>query len=134
MPRPREKTPSRCPPNLLAVNASTNQASVAPEKKVKPRPMSAETSAHQTNSECNCHSSTYSAVVTARVRVPQRKDARRPQWSATTPVGISKMTMPAVKQALAPKASKFVSPASSRKIVLIPQISEAAKVVPAVST
>ena len=37
-------------------------------------------------------------------------------------------------QALAAKASKLVSPASSRKIVLIPQISEAAKVLPAVST
>ena len=44
------------------------------------------------------------------------------------------MTMPAVKQALAAKASKLVSPASSKKIVLIPQISEAAKAVPATST
>jgi hypothetical protein len=36
--------------------------------------------------------------------------------------------MPAVKNALAAKASRFVSPASSRKIVLMPQISEAASV------
>jgi hypothetical protein len=41
--------------------------------------------------------------------------------------------MPAVKQALAAKASKFVRPASSKKIVLMPQISEAANVLPAVS-
>jgi hypothetical protein len=39
-----------------------------------------------------------------------------------------------VEHALAAKASKFVSPASSRKIVLMPQINEAAKVLPAVST
>ena len=66
--------------------------------------------------------------------MPQRKEARRPQRSATTPVGISKRTMPAVKQALAANASRFVSPASSRKIVLIPQISDAARVLPADST
>src|SRR6187397_2259703 len=59
---------------------------------------------------------------------------RRPQRSATIPVGISKSTMPAVKEALAANASKFVSPASSRKIVLIPQIRDAARGVPAVST
>ena len=50
------------------------------------------------------------------------------------PVGISNITMPAVKNALAAKASKFDRPASSRKIVLIPQISDAASVLPAVST
>ena len=73
-------------------------------------------------------------MVAARVSVPHKNETRRPQRSATMPVGISKSTMPAVKQALAAKASKFVSPASSRKIVLIPQISEAARVLPAVST
>jgi hypothetical protein len=38
--------------------------------------------------------------------------------------------MPAVKNAFAANASRFESPASSRKIVLIPQISEAASVLP----
>jgi hypothetical protein len=38
--------------------------------------------------------------------------------------------MPAVKNAFAAKASRFESPASRRKIVLIPQISEAASVLP----
>jgi hypothetical protein len=38
--------------------------------------------------------------------------------------------MPAVKNALAANASRFESPASSRKIVLIPQISDAASVLP----
>ena len=54
--------------------------------------------------------------------------------SATTPVGTSKITIPAVKNALAANASKFVSLASSRKIVLIPQMSEAARVLPNSST
>ena len=42
--------------------------------------------------------------------------------------------MPAVKKAFAVNASRFVSPASSRKIVLMPQISEAARVLPSSST
>jgi hypothetical protein len=42
--------------------------------------------------------------------------------------------MPAVKKALAAKASRFVRPASSRKIVLMPQMSEAARVLPKSST
>jgi hypothetical protein len=46
------------------------------------------------------------------------------------PVGTSKMTMPAVKKALAAKASVLLRPASSRKIVLIPQIRDAASVLP----
>ncbi len=62
--------------------------------------------------------------------VPSRYDARRPTVSATIPVGTSKSTIPAVKNAFAAKASKFESPASSRKIVLIPQISDAASVFP----
>ncbi len=64
--------------------------------------------------------------------MPARKEIRRPRESATMPVGISNSTMPAVKNALAAKASKFDSPASSRKIVLMPQISDAARVLPAV--
>jgi len=42
--------------------------------------------------------------------------------------------MPAVKKALAANASRLESPASSRKIVLIPQMSEAASVLPSSST
>jgi hypothetical protein len=45
-------------------------------------------------------------------------------------VGTSKSTIPAVKNAFAANASRLVSPASSRKMVLIPQISEAASVLP----
>ena len=101
---------------------------------MKPRPSNADTIAHQTNGDRSCHSSTYRAVVTARVIVPQRNEARRPHLSATIPVGISKSTMPAVKKAFAANASRFDSPASSRKIVLMPQISDAASVFPAVST
>ena len=66
--------------------------------------------------------------------MPARKEIRRPRASATMPVGISNSTMPAVKNALAAKASKFDSPASNRKIVLMPQISDAARVLPAVRT
>ena len=53
--------------------------------------------------------------------------------SATIPVGTSNRTMPAVKNALAAKASRLFSPASSRKIVLMPQISDAARVFPSSS-
>ena len=69
-------------------------------------------------------------MVTARVTVPTRNEARRPQTSATIPVGTSKSIIPAAKKALAAKASRLVSPASSRKIVLMPQMSEAARVLP----
>jgi hypothetical protein len=62
--------------------------------------------------------------------VPSRYDARRPHESATTPVGTSNSTIPAVKNAFAANASKLFSPASSRKIVLTPQISDAASVLP----
>ena len=58
---------------------------------------------------------------------------RRPTVSATIPVGTSNRTIPAVKKALAAKASRLVSPASSRKIVLIPQMNEAASVLPSIS-
>ena len=60
--------------------------------------------------------------------MPSRYEARRPIVSATMPVGTSKITMPAVKNAFAAKASRLESPASSRKIVLMPQISDAASV------
>ena len=63
----------------------------------------------------------------------ERTEVRRPIVSATTPVGTSKITMPAVKNALAANASAFESPASSRKIVLMPQMNEAASVLPSIS-
>ena len=66
--------------------------------------------------------------------MPSRYDARRPTVSATIPVGTSNSTIPAVKNALAANASRFESPASSRKIVLIPQINDAASVFPSRST
>jgi hypothetical protein len=53
--------------------------------------------------------------------------------SATIPVGTSNSTIPAVKKALAAKASRFERPASSKKIVLIPQIRDAASVLPSIS-
>ena len=59
---------------------------------------------------------------------------RRPIVSATIPVGTSKSTMPPVKKALAANASRLERPASSRKIVLIPQISDAARVFPSMSS
>ncbi len=72
-------------------------------------------------------------MVTARVTVPSRNESRRPYTSATIPVGTSNSTIPAVKKAFAAKASRLESPASSRKIVLIPQISDAARVLPSSS-
>ena len=66
--------------------------------------------------------------------VPSRYDARRPTVSATIPVGTSKIIIPAVKNALAANASRFESPASSRKIVLMPQMNDAASVLPSIST
>ena len=53
-----------------------------------------------------------------------------PEVSATTPVGTSKTTMPAVKKALAAKASRLLRPASRRKSVLMPQMNEEASVLP----
>ena len=52
--------------------------------------------------------------------------------SATIPVGTSNSTIPAVKKAFAANASAFESPASRRKIVLIPQMNEAASVLPSI--
>ena len=64
----------------------------------------------------------------ARTTVLIRKARRRPAVSATTPVGISNSTMPAVKAAFATKTSKMSRPASSRKSVFTPQITEAESV------
>jgi hypothetical protein len=92
-----------------------------------------ETTAHCQNGASTCHSRTYRSVETVSVSVPSRYEARRPTVSATSPVGISNSTIPAVKKALAANASRFDSPASSRKIVLMPQMSEAASVLPSMS-
>ena len=53
--------------------------------------------------------------------------------SATTPVGISNTTIPAVYAALAANACEFDSPASSKKSVLMPQINDAARALVKVS-
>ena len=66
--------------------------------------------------------------------MPNRYEVRRLIVSATIPVGTSNTTMPTVKKAFAANASRFVSPASSRKIVLIPQMKEAASVLPSMSS
>jgi hypothetical protein len=62
------------------------------------------------------------------VIVPNRYDVLRPRVSATTPVGTSKITRPAVKNALAANASVLVRPASRRNSVLMPQMNDAASV------
>ena len=131
---PRPNTDSSVPVNPVAASASTSHASTAPEKKVKPSPSSSDAIAHCQNGASTCHRSTYSSVDAASVTVPSRYEARRPTVSATIPVGTSNSTIPAVKQALAANACRFESPASSRKIVLIPQISDAASVFPSRST
>ena len=58
----------------------------------------------------------------------RRKDARRPNVSATTPVGISNSSVPTEKAAFAMNASEIERPASSKNRVLIPQMIEAARV------
>ncbi len=67
------------------------------------------------------------------MRVPSRKENRRPRVSATTPVGTSKTTMPRVKKALAANAWVLSRPASSRNRVFTPQMNEAARVVSTMS-
>jgi hypothetical protein len=62
--------------------------------------------------------------------VPRRYEARRPTVSANDPGRHLEQHHPAVKKALAANASRLESPASSRKIVLMPQMREAASVLP----
>src|ERR1700716_271184 len=131
---PRPNTASSSPVKPVAFSASTSQASTAPEKNVNPRPIRTDTTAHSQNGAWIRHRSTYSSVEAASVTVPSRYETRRPAVSAITPVGTSKSTMPAVKKAFAANASRLESPASSKKIVLMPQISEAASVLPSRST
>ncbi len=101
---------------------------------MNPRPSSIEVAAQTQNGACVRQASQYSAVVTTSVSAPSRNEARRPQVSATTPVGTSNSTMPAVKHALAAKAAVMLSPASSRNRVLMPQMNEPASVVHSVRT
>jgi hypothetical protein len=131
---PFENTGSRSPRNPLACRASTSHASTAPEKNVNPSPSSTDASAHAQNGALHTHMSQYSTVAAASTAVPIRNEARRPTVSATTPVGTSNSTIPTVKKALAAKASRLVSPASSRNSVLTPQMNDAASVLPAMST
>ena len=65
-----------------------------------------------------------------KIRIPtlSKNDTRRPRVSASTPVGISKTTMPAVNAPLAKNTPKMSSPASSRNSVLTPQIMAAESV------
>jgi len=55
---PRPNTASSSPVKPVALSASTSHASTAPEKNVKPRPMSTETTAHCQNGAWIRHSST----------------------------------------------------------------------------
>ena len=65
---------------------------------------------------------------THRIDTLNRNEARRPTVSATTPVGISNSTLPAVNAAPATNTPKMSRPASSRNSVFTPQISEAESV------
>ena len=51
---PRAKTLSRSPVNPVAASASTSHASTAPEKNVKPRPISIDTIAHCQKAASTC--------------------------------------------------------------------------------
>src|SRR5688500_7896194 len=93
---PFAKTDSKVPLNFAACSPSTSQASVAPEKNVKPRPKNIETTAHAQNGPLDSHSIKYRMVDANNVAAPSRYDIRRPNVSATTPVGNSKSTCPAV--------------------------------------
>ena len=55
---PRANTESSSPMYPVACSASTTQASTAPEKKVKPSPISSDTSAHCQTGASTCQSST----------------------------------------------------------------------------
>ena len=52
---PRPNTDSKLPGKSVAVRASTSQASTAPEKNVKPRPINTEAIAHIQNGASICH-------------------------------------------------------------------------------
>src|SRR4030095_9461710 len=82
---PLENTASKVPLYPVDFKASTSQASVAPEKNVKPRPRRADTTAHAQNGAEICHNHRYISVVAINVNEPSRNDARLPHVSATMP-------------------------------------------------
>ena len=92
---------------------------------MNPRPIPTETTENATTPAPTSARPTYISVVTASTDTENRNETRRPSVSATTPVGTSKMTMPAEKAAFATNTSKKLSPASSRNSVLTPQIAAA---------
>ncbi len=71
---------------------------------------------------------TYPSVPRSTTATLSRNEVRRPRVSASTPVGISKRAMLPVNTALATNTPKMSSPASRRKRVLTPQISDAESV------
>jgi hypothetical protein len=101
---------------------------------VNPRPRITPASENSTTPPPIHATATYASVPTTRTPSLSRNDTRRPLVSATTPVGTSNSAMAAVNAAFATNTSKTVSPASRRKSVLIPQISEADRVNSAVMT
>ena len=90
-------------------------------------PRSSETAAHSQKGASSPTGGRRAPWSTATV-TSRHERAPATHMSATIPVGTSNMTMPAVKKALAANASRLLSPASRRKIVLMPQIREAARV------
>ena len=116
----------------VAVRASTSHASVAPEKN--------EAEAQQDRRQRPADERRLGLphvqvqeLERSSVAAPRRNEKRRPRVSATTPVGTSKSTWPAEKNAFAANASAFDRPASSRNSVLTPQMNDAANVVRSVS-
>jgi hypothetical protein len=79
-----------------AWRASTSHASTAPEKNVKPSPMSIEERANAQKGPSIGRMKKYNIVAKNRVTVPSRYEVRRPHMSATTSVGTSKTIWPAV--------------------------------------
>ena len=90
--------------------------------------MNTETTANATTPASTWASATYSSVVAASTETESRNEMRLPSVSATTPVGTSKITIPAENAAFATKTSKKLRPASSRNRVLTPQMSAAESV------
>jgi hypothetical protein len=67
-------------------------------------------------------------VDTANTTVPSKYDVLLPHRSAIIPVGTSNTIIPSIKKELAKNASVLESPASNKKIVLMPHIVEDANV------
>ena len=121
----RAKTRSLLPEWPNESRASTSQASTAPVWQVKPKPSITEARMKPVSPQWKTDEPTYPRVATAKDAMPIKNDARRPIVSAMTPVGTSNTIWPALKVALTSMTKKMFKPASSRKSVLTPQISEA---------